>query len=66
MQLVMADIDRKHMRGTALDQHLGEAAGRGADIERHAVCRIEAERLRARRSASVPRARHRPAPDRSA
>jgi hypothetical protein len=35
MQLVMADIDRKHMRGTALDQHLGEPAGRGADIERH-------------------------------
>jgi hypothetical protein len=35
MQLVMADIDREHMRGTAFDQHLGEAAGRGADIERH-------------------------------
>ena len=35
MQLPVPDIDRIDTRRTALQQHLGETAGRGADIERH-------------------------------
>ena len=39
----MADIDRRDMDGTAFQQHLREAAGGGADIERLAAARIESE-----------------------
>ena len=30
----MADVERDHARRAALQQHVGEAAGRGADVER--------------------------------
>ncbi len=43
MQRVMADINGDHMGGTGLQQHLGEAAGRGADVERGAARPIEPE-----------------------
>ena len=39
----MADIDRRDMGSAALQQHLREAAGRGADVERLAAGGIEAE-----------------------
>ena len=43
MHLAMPDIDRRDMRRAAFQQHLGEAAGRSADIERLAAGGVEAE-----------------------
>ena len=43
MHLAVADIDGDDMGRAALEQHLREAAGRGADVERVAAGRIEAE-----------------------
>ncbi len=43
MQLPAADIDSVDLARAALKQHLGKAAGRGADIEADAAFRIEAE-----------------------
>ena len=37
MQLPVADVERDHARGAALEQHVGEPAGRGADVERSAA-----------------------------
>ena len=45
MQLPMPDIDRVDAPCAAREQHLGEAAGRGADIEADAASRIEAEMI---------------------
>ena len=39
MQLVAADIDRVDPPGAAREQHFGESAGRGADIETDASAR---------------------------
>jgi hypothetical protein len=33
VQLAVADVERDHARGAALQQHVGEAAGRRADVE---------------------------------
>ena len=38
-----------------LEQHLGEAAGRGAEVERHRARRVEPEGVSACRSFSAPR-----------
>ena len=37
MQLAVPDIDRVDAPGAACEQHLGETAGRGADIEADAA-----------------------------
>src|SRR5215468_12217358 len=41
----MADVDRVDAPRAAREQHLGEAAGRGADIEADAAARIEFEMI---------------------
>ena len=78
VKLAAADIDRIDFGGSACDQHVGEAAGRGADIERYRTLRVEAEGIergcelllrRGRRSGSrrgSGGARHRPPPARPA
>ena len=43
MQLAVADVDGKDIRGAVCEQHMGEAAGRGADVETNAAFRIESE-----------------------
>ena len=48
MQLPASDIDRVDELGAALQQHLREAAGGGADIEADAAARIEAEMIERR------------------
>ena len=58
IHLAMPDIDGDDMRRAALQKHLREAAGRGAEIERRQARRVEAERVERRRSASTPSARH--------
>ena len=45
MQLAVADVERDHPRGAALQQHVGEAAGRGADVEAVEPGDVEAERV---------------------
>ena len=45
MQLVVPDIDRIDLARAARQQHLGEATGRGPDIEARAPRRIEAEMI---------------------
>ena len=37
VELAVADVERDDARGAALQQHVGEAAGRGADVERRRV-----------------------------
>ena len=39
----MTDVDRVHPRGAAPQQDVGEAAGRGAEIERHQSGRVDGE-----------------------
>ena len=46
-ELPVPDVDGAHMGGAALQQHLREAAGRSADIERVAAARVEAEMVEA-------------------
>ena len=43
MELAVADIDGEDLPSAAGDEYMGEAAGRGADIERDPAQRIEAE-----------------------
>ncbi len=43
MQLVAAHINGVDLGRAAGEQHFGEAAGRGADIERHPALRVQAE-----------------------
>ena len=57
MELPVADVDRDHARRAALEQHVGEAAGRRADVEAVEARRIDAEARRARARASRRRAR---------
>ena len=45
MQLAAPDIDRIDAPRAAREQHVGEAAGRSADIEADAPRRIEAEMI---------------------
>ena len=43
MKLVPPDIDGVDAGSAALEQHLGKASGRGANIERDEALRVEAE-----------------------
>ena len=62
VQLTAPDIDRVDAPRTAREQHLGEAAGRGADIEADAARRIEAEMIERRDKLQRRRARPTDAP----
>jgi hypothetical protein len=55
VQLPVADIDRRHMGRPALQQYLGEAARRGADIERPRAFHIDAETVQPWTSFSAAR-----------
>ena len=44
-ELAVADVDRRDPRRAALDEHVGEAAGRGADVQRGAPADGDAERV---------------------
>ena len=43
VELAVADVDRDHRTRAAREQHVGEAAGRGADVEAGEAVGIEAE-----------------------
>ena len=45
MQLPVADVERDHAGGAALEEHVGEAAGGGADVEAVAPRRVDPERV---------------------
>jgi hypothetical protein len=45
VQLTMANVERYHSGSAALKQYIGEAAGRGADVEALPSRQIDAERL---------------------
>ena len=56
MQLLAPDIDRKHEGGAAREQHLGEAAGRCADVETDVALDVDGILLqRARKLDAAPR-----------
>src|SRR4051794_21114607 len=57
MQLAIADVERDHARGSALQQHVGEPAGRRADVERVDSRDIDPQRVEHVREL-VPCARH--------
>ena len=41
----MPDVDRVDARGATLQQHVGEPAGRGPDVERDAAGRVDPEAI---------------------
>src|SRR5205807_496059 len=43
VELAVADVERDHVRRAALEQDVGEAAGRGADVERVRAGDVEPE-----------------------
>ena len=45
VQLAVADVERDHARSAALEQHVGEPARRGADVEAVETLRVDAERV---------------------
>ena len=45
MELTVADVERDHARGTALEEDVGESAGRRAHVEAVAPRRIDSERV---------------------
>ena len=45
MKLAVTDVDASHMRRAARQQNMGEAAGRGADVERLFAGWIERENV---------------------
>src|SRR6476646_1211616 len=47
VELAVADVDGNHARGTALQQDVGKATGRGADVDAVEARRIHAERVEA-------------------
>ncbi len=57
VELAAANINRIDFGRAARDQHIGEAAGRGADIERYRTLRGRSRRHRAPLRASARRAR---------
>ena len=64
MELPVADVERDHARGAALEEDVGEAAGRGADVEAVAPGRVDAERVeRVRELLAAARDEPRPALD---
>ena len=44
-ELSVPDVDGEHRTGAALEQHLGESAGRGAGVERDAAGGVDGERV---------------------
>ena len=48
MHLAVADVDCRDMRGAALQQDFGKAAGRGADVETGPAGRVELEMVEPR------------------
>ena len=66
VQLAVADVERDHARRAALQHHVGEAAGRGADVEPFAAGDRRSERCRARARASARRGRRTDDPARRA
>src|SRR5580765_2308031 len=59
VQLAVADVERDHLCCAALEQHVGEAARRGADVEAVASRRVDSERLECVRKL-LPAARDEP------
>ena len=57
MQLIAADIDRVDAPRAAREQDLGEAAGRGADVEADAIRHVEREMIERERKLDAA-ARH--------
>ena len=55
MELAVADVERDHPGGARLQQAVGEAAGRGADVEAVLAGDVDAEGLERRASFSPPR-----------
>ena len=60
MELAVADVERDHARRAALEQHVGEPAGRGAHVERLSAARVDGRRVEGVRellaaAADVPR-----------
>ncbi len=45
VELAVADVERDHARRAALEEDVGEAAGRGADVDAVEARRIDAERV---------------------
>ena len=45
MELAVTNVERDHPCGSALEQAVGEAAGRGAQVEAVLSGRIDAERV---------------------
>ena len=45
VELPVADVERDHPRRAALEQHVGEPAGRGADVERIETGDVDPERV---------------------
>ena len=45
MELAVADVERDHTRCAALEQHVGEPAGRRADVEAVEPVDVDAERV---------------------
>ena len=66
VELPVPDVERDDARRAALQQHVGEAAGRRADVEGDPSARIEGERRRGRAPASGRRGRRRDGPARRA
>ena len=64
-ELAVADIDGMHQRRAVREQHIGEPAGRRADIEADAPLRRRARNARAHARASARRARPRGGPARA-
>ena len=54
VELAAADVERDDAGGAALQQDVGEAAGRRADVERAAPVRIDARTRRARAASLTP------------
>lgn len=44
VELAVTDIDSPHAQCAVLEHHVGEASGARADVEAHAVRRVERER----------------------
>src|SRR5438477_10678592 len=54
VQLTVTDVERDHVRGSALEQDVGEPAGGGADVETVPPGRVDRERLERVRELDPP------------
>ena len=55
VELPVSDVDGGHVLGAALQQTVGEPAGRGADVERIGAADVDAKRQPAHARASLRR-----------